>query len=87
MREKLARAAAKAYGDYEQGFGRVDDLWGSQVDAILREMMEPTDEMMLEALIQLPEYDQPTNHDIECAWKAMLQHILDEPRDTKDDAA
>ena len=70
MREKLARTAAKAYGDYEQGFGRVDDLWGSQVDAILRELMTA--------------FNSGNAWDVQTQMR--LQEILNESRDTKDDA-
>ena len=64
----------------QQGFYQAQ----SDVDTMLRELMEPG-----EAVLAAGDRALPPRHDDEslAIWQAMLQHILNEPRDTKDDAA
>lgn len=88
MRERLARAM---YADtsghidpmaWEQTDDETRDIYRSNVDAILREMMEPTDAMKNAGHEAAADGFWPVE-----VWQAMLQHILDEGRGDKENAA
>lgn len=81
--DRLARAAYEAsdapaiYGAWDSGPGPHQEhqrYWHNQVRAILRELREPSDEMLWAAHIKLP----PATTQMRNRWRAMIDHILAE---------
>lgn len=77
IQERLARALHRTYNNRQPFDSRVSKYLLPKVDAILSELMEPSEGMIAafdKALCCVPAGDETPDEVI--AWQAMIQHIL-----------
>ena len=94
MRERLARAHFAKLEEIRRRAECEPRAWSDAdvvqsghfdlVDAILREMMEPTDSVIAAGI---PINSVVPFSEFRAVFQTQIQHILNEGRDTKDDAA